>query len=171
MITHRGGVVRDGPIISRGSVTVGPSGRGLARLLFAVLLLFSLYWALYTFRQALADALPATYPLLRALGLEVDEPAGYGFAVERVRTLSTTDEYNQPVVLVRGTLANTSAERRMPPRLRIAVTRRGGEQVATWSQTLAQPSLAPGQRVLFEARHPMRAPARDLSVRVVFERR
>jgi hypothetical protein len=172
-ITHGAGVFRNGPVVVRGRQSGMPAGRAAARVLFVVLLVFSAYWTLYTFRHALAEAVPETYPLLKTLGFAVDEPVGFGLAIASgtLHAGRARDEYNQPLLTVRGVLVNTSSERRQLPRLRIEVSGRGAAAPVVWLQDLSEPSLAPGERLRFESRYRSGAVMRNLSVRVTFVRR
>src|SRR5689334_9469046 len=82
----RGGPRRGSPLGGRpargGPVRRG--GRSGAGLLVLAGLLFAAYWLAGTYRLEIVERLPASYPILKALGYDVEQPAGFGLRAEVV---------------------------------------------------------------------------------------
>ncbi len=164
---------RDGPIVTRGSAPRGPGvARGAAGVLIALAFVIGLYWAAATYRQALAEALPDLYPVLQAMGLEVEEPVGYSVRVVEgsLQVLRARDEQDQPVVRVRGVLVNRSAERKPVPRIIVTVSSSNARPLS-WTFDSVERTLGPEQRMPFETRYLTRMTLRDMQVRVKYEKR
>lgn len=164
---------REGPVVIRGS---GPRRPGLPRgagtLFIVLVLVVGAYWALASFRQAIADAVPDLYPLLKTAGLDVEEPAGYSVrAVDgSLQIVRGQDEQNQPILRVRGVLSNRSAERKPVPRLIVSIVS-SNARTLSWTYDPPERTLGPDQRMPFETRYLTRMSLRDAQVRVMYEKR
>lgn len=139
-----GGGVRGGPVRRGG-------GAGVIRLMIFVALLGGAYYALGIYREKIVEVLPQAYPVLKAIGLDVQEPAGYGLTIES-RADRVQDENRQWVVYVRGRITNKLDKRASVPRLQITVTS-SNAQPLVWTVQPEMTSLAPGQQTAFQSRY------------------
>jgi hypothetical protein len=173
-------VIDTGSVIARGAsgsvVVRGPAGGTVrrgggsgARLLVFVAVLFGLYWIVGTFRHELVERVPGAYPLLKAIGYELEEPAGYGLRIQAEGT-RTQDENRQWIVYVRGYITNTTDHRVSVPRLRITVEASNSRPLS-WTVEPELSSLAPGQRIEIRSRYNTTFALRNLRTRVRFETR
>jgi hypothetical protein len=168
-VVSRGG---GGSVIMRGPMA-GPvrrSGGGGTRFLVLVALLGVVYWLVGTFRHELAERVPAAYPVLKAIGFELEEPPGFGLRAEVLRTDRYRDETNQAYLLINGVIANTRAERVAVPRLRLVISSSRAPDIVV-SADPPQSSLGARERVRFEVRHRTGVTLFDVRVRVGFEKK
>jgi hypothetical protein len=144
------------------------SGSG-ARFLVLVGVLFGLYWVVGAFRTEIVERVPAAFPILKALGFEVAEPAGFGLRAEVLRTDRYRDENNAAYLLINGMVANTRAERVSVPRLRLVISSSRQPDIVVTAEP-PQSSLGPRERARFEVRHRTGVTLFDVRVRVGFEK-
>jgi hypothetical protein len=168
IVSREGGVFMRGPVRTGGSVRRG-GGAGMVRLIVFLAVIGAGYWALGTYRNEIVERVPQAYPILKAIGLEVEEPAGYGIEIVS-RADRVQDENRQWVVYVRGRLKNTTSRRVSVPRLRITVTSSNAREL-TWTVEPDMSSLAPGQEMGFQTRYSTGFALRDVRARVRFERK
>ncbi|HEY7610774.1 MAG TPA: hypothetical protein VIF14_16215 [Alphaproteobacteria bacterium] len=161
-----GSVVMRGPV--GGAVRRG-GGRG-ARLLVFVAVLFGLYWLAGTFRHELVERVPAAYPILKAIGYELEEPTGYGLRAEVLRTDRYRDETNAAYLLINGVVANSRSERISIPRLRLVISSSRHPEIVVTADP-PQATLGPRERTRFEVRHRTGVTLFDVKVRVSFEKK
>lgn len=164
-------VVRgSGPVVTRGRVG-GPvlrgGGAGL-RYLGLIILLGVAYFVVGSFRHEIVAAYPGAFPILKAMGYEVTEPAGFGLRLTGAANRAT-DENGRWVVYVRGRVTNTLKDRRSVPRIVVAIT---SSNVPPMRYTIEPglTSLAPGQSTDFSARYPTPFAARDIRLKLEFQR-
>jgi len=161
-----GSVIMRGPV--RGTVRRG-SGGGVRFLVF-VAILFGIYWVIGSFRHEIAERIPAAYPILRAVGYDVEQPAGFGLRAEVLQTDRQRDEMQAAYLLINGVIRNTSSARVEVPRLRLVISSsRHPDMVFTAEPP--QRSLGPGERTRFEVRHKTGVTLFDVRVRVSFEKK
>lgn len=161
-----------GSVIMRGPVRGGPvnrRGRSGARFLVFVAFLFGLYWLAGSFRHEIVERVPAAYPMLKAIGYEVEEPAGFGLRAEVLRTDRYRDELQAAHLLINGMIVNTRGERVQIPRLRLVITSSRHAPI-TITADPPQQTLGPRERTRFEVRHRTGATLFDVRVRVSFEK-
>jgi hypothetical protein len=163
-----GSVIMRGPVRGGGPVIRG-GGAGIVKVIVFLAVVGAGYWVLGTYRNEIIERVPAAYPILKAIGLEVEEPAGYGIEITS-RADRVQDENRQWVVYVRGRLKNTTSRRVSVPRLQVTVTASNARDI-TWSVEPEMRSLAPGQEVNFQTRYSTGFALRDLRARVRFERK
>jgi hypothetical protein len=161
-------VVMRGPVRTGGSVRRG-GGPGMIRLVVFLALIGAGYWALGTYRNQIMEHLPQAYPILKAIGLDVEEPPGYGIEIVS-RADRVQDENRQWVVYVRGRLKNTTSRRVAVPRLQITVSASNSRDLV-WTVEPELSSLAPGQEIGFQSRYSTGFALRDVRARVRFARR
>ena len=162
-----------GSVIMRGPVRGGPirrRGRSGARFLVFVAFLFGLYWLAGTFRHEIVERLPAAYPILKAMGYEVEEPAGFGLRAEVLRTDRYRDELQAAHLLINGVISNSRGERVSIPRLRLVITSSRHPPMTVIAEP-PQQTLGPRQRTRFEVRHKTGVTLFDVRVRVGFEKK
>jgi hypothetical protein len=161
-----------GSVIMRGPVRGGPvrrRGRSGARFLVFVAFLFGLYWLAGSFRHEIVERLPAAYPVLKALGYEVEQPAGFGLRAEVLRVDRYRDELQAAHLLINGMIVNSRGERMQVPRLRLVITSSRHAPI-TITADPPQQTLGPRERTRFEVRHKTGATLFDVKVRVTFEK-
>lgn len=156
------GPVRDGAIRRR-------AGSGLRFLVF-VAFVFGLYWVVGAFRHEIVERLPASYPVLKALGYEIEEPVGYGLRAEVLRVDRYRDELQAAHLLINGMIVNTRGERIQVPRLRLVITSSRHPPMTVLADA-PQPTLGPRERTRFEVRHKTGVTLFDVKVRVSFEKK
>jgi len=162
-----------GSVIMRGPARGGPirrRGRSGARFLIFVAFLFGLYWLAGSFRHEIVERLPASYPVLKALGYEVEEPAGFGLRAEVLRVDRYRDELQAAHLLINGMIVNTRSERMRAPRLRLVITSSRHPPMTVMADA-PQPTLGPRERARFEVRHKTGVTLFDVKVRVGFEKK
>jgi hypothetical protein len=174
-------VIDTGSVVSRGStgsvIMRGPPrggsvrrrGRSGARFLLFVAFLFGLYWLAGSFRHEIVERVPAAYPVLKAIGYEVEEPAGFGLRAEVLRTDRYRDELQAAHLLINGMIVNTRGERVQIPRLRLVITSSRHAPITVMADP-PQQTLGPRERTRFEVRHKTGATLFDVRVRVSFEK-
>jgi hypothetical protein len=168
MVPREGGsVIMRGPL--RGSSVGRGGGKGAVKFLVLLAIVGAGYWALGTYRNELVERVPAAYPILKAIGIEVEEPLGYGIDVTS-RADRVQDENRQWVVYVRGKLRNKLDRRVQVPRIQITVTASNSAPLV-WTVEPELPSLAPGQQIDFQTRYSIPFALRDLNARVGFQKR
>jgi hypothetical protein len=162
-----GSVVMRGP--ARGK-TIRRSGGSGARFLVFVAFLFGLYWVVGSFRNEIVARIPAAYPILKAVGYEIEQPAGFGLRAEVLRTDRYRDENNNAYLLINGMVANARGERIAVPRLRLVISSSRHPDIVVTAEPPAS-SLGPRERTRFEIRHRTGVTLFDVRVRVGFEKR
>lgn len=168
VVSREGGsVIMRGPL--RGSSVSRGGGKGAVKFLVFLAIVGAGYWALATYRNQLVERVPAAYPILKAIGLEVDEPLGYGIEITS-RADRVQDENRQWVVYVRGKLRNKLDRRAQVPRIQITVTSANSRPLV-WTVEPELASLAPGQQIDFQTRYSTPFALRDLNARVGFQKR
>ncbi len=153
---------------SRGS-PVRRGGRSGARLLVIAGLLFVLYWLAGMYRVEIVERLPASYPILKALGYDVEQPVGFGLRAEVVKVDRFRDDTQAATLLINGVLTNTRSERVSIPRLRLVITSSRHAPMTVVAEP-PQPSLGPGERARFEVRYKTGVTLFDVNVRLSFEK-
>jgi predicted Zn finger-like uncharacterized protein len=139
----------------------------LSRWPTAVLVLLTLNAALIGFRVQVVQRLPQTATLYAAIGLPVNLR---GLLFSNVTTEKEANEGVQ-VLVVEGTIANTTAQLAEVPRLRFAVRDEHGHEIYTWTARPPRNELAPGATLAFRSRLASPPPeAHDVLVRF-FNRR
>ena len=165
--------VGSGSVIMRGPARGGSvrrGGRSGVRFLVFVAFLFGLYWLAGTFRHEIVERLPAAYPVLKAMGYEVEEPAGFGLSAEVLRTDRYRDELQSAHLLINGVIANSRGERVTIPRLRLVITSSRHPPMTVIAEP-PQQTLGPRERTRFEVRHKTGVTLFDVRVRVSFEKK
>lgn len=105
---------------------------------------------------------PQTASLYRAIGLPVNLR---GLSIADATTVAQLHE-GVPLLLVEGTLANTSTRTVKVPRLRLALRNSAGQELYHWTQEPDRRSLSPGESLTFRARLALPPPeAHDVVVR------
>lgn len=104
--------------------------------------------AAVVFRNEVAEAFPRAASLYKLVGLEVNR---FGLVLENVAAKRSFDG-TTPVLTVTGAAVNTSPEPRSTPQLRVTLKDEGGQEVQTWTDRLAVPTLGPGERTEFTSR-------------------
>jgi predicted secreted protein len=166
----------DGPVVGRGSAGgrpgSGAAGRFILRLVVLGAVVFGGYWALNTFSGEILARAPFVYPYFRALGFEVQEPAGYGLRIVTLpRVVREIDARGQQtILLVRGSIVNDTKERRAVPRLRIVVSGSRGASVS-WTYEPPPTTIEPGAQIGFQTRFQHGQVVLDPAARVTFEKR
>ena len=161
-----------GSVIMRGPARGGPvrrGGRSGLRFLVFVAFLFDLYWLAGTYRHEIVERLPAAYPVLKAIGYDVEEPAGFGLRAEVLRVDRYRDELQAAHLLINGMIVNARSERVQVPRLRLVITSSRQGPITVVADP-PQQTLGPGERTRFEVRHKTGATLFDVKVRVSFEK-
>ena len=123
--------------------------------------------AMVVFRTAIVAAAPGLAGFYATIGLEVNLR---GLTFGQIETLREIDN-GQPVLVVEGSLANTTGESREVPALRFALRDADAQELYAWSVDPRATTIAAGDRLRFRTR--LVAPpdrAADLQVRFV-ERR
>jgi len=168
----RHGPIRGGPI-QGDSVRGGPvrrgGGAGAVKFLILLGLLGGGYYAAGIYREKIVETLPQAYPVLKAIGIEVAEPLGYGLSVES-RADRVRDENQQWVIYVRGKITNKLDRRTAVPRLQITVTSKNARPVV-WTLLPELASLAPGQETAFQSRYNTPFALIDLRAQIKFVKR
>ena len=100
------------------------------------------------FRNEVAEAFPRAASIYRLVGLDVNR---FGLTLENV-TAKRSFDGTTPVLTVTGAAVNQSDEPRTAPELRVTLKDEAGKEVHTWTDKLAVPTLAPGQRTQFTSR-------------------
>jgi predicted Zn finger-like uncharacterized protein len=132
-----------------------------------ILVLAGIIAALLNWRATVVRFLPQTASLFSAVGLPVNLR---GLSFDNVQT-SAENHDGVTVLVVEGTIANSTPQPLEVPRLRFAVRNAGGYEVYAWTALPAEPVLAPGARVPFRSRLASPpADAQDIIVRF-FNRR
>ena len=117
---------------------------------------------LVVFRADVVTRLPGLAGLYRAVGLEVNLR---GIVFGPIATLRETED-GKPVLVVEGTLTNTTGEARAVPALRFALRDDDTQELYAWSIDPRATTIAAGDRLRFRTR--LVAPperAADLQVR------
>ena len=168
-VIARGG---SGTVIMRGPVrgTIRRGGASGVRFLVFLGVLAGLYWLVGTFRHEVVERIPEAFPVLKAMGYEVEEPAGYGLRAEVLRTDRYRDETQQAYILINGMIANTRGERVSVPRLRLVISSSRAADVIVHADPPAS-TLGPRERTRFEVRHRTGVTLFDVKVRVTFEKK
>ena len=132
-----------------------------------ILVLAGIIAALLNWRATVVRFLPQTASLFSAVGLPVNLR---GLSFDNVQT-SAENHDGVTVLVVEGTIANSTPQPLEVPRLRFAVRNAGGYEVYAWTALPAEPVLAPGARVPFRSR--LASPPADAQDRIVrfFNRR
>ncbi len=99
-------------------------------------------------RQQVVRFLPQTASLYAAIGLPVNLR---GLVFENVQT-SREVEDGVPVLVVAGDIVGTTGRHTEVPRLRLAVTDHGGQEIYAWVARPSRNLLPPGETLPFRAR-------------------
>lgn len=162
-----GSVVMRGP--ARGSTIRRGAGGGMRFLVF-VGFLFALYWVVGSYRMEIVERIPQAYPVLKALGYEIEEPLGFGLRAEVVRFDRDRDLDQAAYLLINGVITNTRGERASIPRLRVVISSsRRPDMVVVVDPP--QPSIGPRERARFEIRHRTGVTLINPTFRVSFEKK
>ena len=113
-----------------------------------ILTLFVINAAIMSWRADIVRMLPQTASLFGAIGLPVNLR---GLDFTNVTTAKETQE-DVTVLVVEGTIANTTAAAVEVPRLRLAVRNEGGGEIYTWTALPDRPVLAAGETLPFRTR-------------------
>jgi predicted Zn finger-like uncharacterized protein len=139
----------------------------LSRWPTAALLLLVLDAALIGLRMQVVHRLPQTASLYAAIGMPVNVR---GLTFNKIATAKDTHDGVQ-VLMVEGTIFNTTPRTADVPRLRFAVRDERGHEIYTWTARPARNDLAPGATLAFRSRLASPPPeAHDVLVRF-FNRR
>jgi hypothetical protein len=168
-VIARGG---SGSVVMRGPAggTVRRGGRSGIRFLVFIGILFALYWIVGSYRTEIVERVPAAYPILKALGYEIEEPAGFGLRAEVLRTDRYRDENNNAFLLINGMVQNTGSNRVTVPRLRVVISSSRHPDIVVMADPPAT-ALAARERTRFEVRHRTGVTLFDVKVRVGFEKK
>lgn len=168
-VVARGG---SGSVVMRGPAggTIRRGGRSGIRFLVFIAILFGLYWLVGSFRTEIVERVPAAFPILKALGYEIEQPAGFGLRAEVLRTDRYRDENNNAFLLINGMVQNTRGERVTVPRLRLVISSSRHPDIVVLADPPAS-ALAPRERTRFEVRHRTGVTLFDVKVRVGFEKK
>jgi len=174
-VVDSGGVISrggGGSVILRGPIggPVRRRGGGGVRFLVLVALIGVAYWLVGSFRHELVERVPAAYPVLKAIGFEMEEPPGFGLRAEVLRTDRYRDETNQAYLLINGVIANTRGDSVAVPRLRLVISSSRAPDIVV-SADPPSSSLGPRERTRFEVRHRTGVTLFDVRVRVGFEKK
>jgi len=117
-------------------------------------------------RDRVMSAYPETRPVFGALGFEVP-PIDAGLKITD-ESCSRTVQEGLPVLICEGKVSNTSQHARHVPTLRGALRDAAGRELQSWTFTVPDDSLGPGESVAFrtEVRQPAAA-ATELSITFV----
>ena len=150
-VIARGG---SGSVIMRGPVrgTIRRGGGSGVRFLVFVAFLFGLYLVVGSFRNEIVQRLPAAYPILKAVGYEVEEPAGLGLRAQVLHFDRDRDNDQAAYLLINGVISNSRGERVSVPRLRIVITSSRHPEMA-FTMDPPQATLGPRSQTRFEVRH------------------
>src|ERR1044071_2894057 len=109
-VVARGG---SGSVIMRGSsgTAIRRGGRSGLRFIVFLAIVGGLYWAAGTYRHEIIARFPAAFPVLKAIGFDVSEPAGYGLRAEVLRTDRQSEGMNQAYLLINGMIENQRSTR------------------------------------------------------------
>ncbi len=169
--TFGGGKNRPTVVSRRYSGGTG-GGRGALWFLGVVATGLAAYWAIGTYHSEIVRLAPFTYPYFRAIGMEVEEPSGYGLRLSPPPRVSREMDPSgrQSVLMVQGAIVNTTGERRALPKLRITVTGSRGAS-ATWTYEPPQSTIEPGGQFRYQTRFQHTQMVVDPAVSIVFEKR
>jgi predicted Zn finger-like uncharacterized protein len=136
----------------------------LSHLQSGILVLLILDGILIGWRTDLVRLLPQTASFYSMLGLPVNLR---GLSFDGVTTVAEQHEA-VPILLVGGTIVNTSGRLVDVPRLKFAVRNAANEEIYSWTAVPPRPSLAPGEAVSFRSRLASPPPdAHDVLVRFI----
>jgi hypothetical protein len=162
-----------GSVIMRGPVRGGSirrGGGGGARFLVFIAILFGLYWLIGSFRTEIVERIPAAFPILKAMGYEVEEPVGFGLRAEVLRWDRDRDTDQAAYLLINGVITNARGERVSIPRLRVVIASSRHPDMVVVADP-PQASLGPRERTRFEIRHRTGVTLINPKFRVTFEKR
>lgn len=120
----------------------------LIALSLAILAVICLDTALITGRARVVKAAPQTASLYAALGLPVNLR---GLSFDKVVTSSEIHDGVQ-VLVVEGSIINSSSRIVEVPRLRFSVRNKTGQEIYTWTSLPGQTMLSPGESLPFRSR-------------------
>jgi hypothetical protein len=124
------------------------SGRHAPYLLIAVLILVAFHSAVIGWRREVVKIAPQTASLYRAIGLPVNLR---GLSISNVTTVVQLHE-GVPLLLVEGTLANTSTRAVKVLGLRVAVRNSAGQELYNWTEEPERRNLSTGESLTFRTR-------------------
>lgn len=122
--------------------------RGQPSLAAIILTLLAINAALIGWRVEIVRLLPQTASLFAAVGLAVNLR---GLAFENVTSVTELQE-DVRVLVVEGTIANTTSASAEVPRLRLAVRNEGAGEIYTWTALPDRSTLGPGETLRFRSR-------------------
>jgi hypothetical protein len=168
-VIARGG---SGSVVMRGPAggTIRRGGRSGVRFLVFIGVLFALYLVVGSYRNEIVERFPAAFPILKAMGYEIEEPAGFGLRAEVLRTDRYRDENNNAFLLINGVVQNTGSNRVTVPRLRLVISSSRHPEIVVMADPPAT-ALNPRERTRFEVRHRTPVTLFDVKVRVGFEKK
>ncbi len=105
-------------------------------------------FALLNWRAPVVQMLPQTDAFYRAIGLDVNLR---GLVFKDVKVTTETMD-GRPVLLIEGSIFDIASKPVDLPRLRFAVRDEKGSEIYTWTATLEQPTLNPGEKAWFRSR-------------------
>lgn len=157
------------PIPPGSNLPVIPKRRRPVGIIFGWLLFVLVLIALGVLvaeRERVMSAYPETRSVFGALGFEVP-PIDEGLKITDEACSRTTQE-GLPVLICEGKVSNTSRHERRVPTLRGALRDAAGRELQSWTFTVPDDALAPGESVAFrtEVRQPAAA-ATELSITFV----
>lgn len=130
------------PAVSRGT----GRGRLIGRLAIAAVVLLAL-WGLFSARQSVMSAVPATTRLYSLLGLGPVAP-GTGLEFRQV-TPSRDVQNGVPSLSISGQVANISGVALTVPKLRVALRDASNNELRSWTISVTDQPLQPGATVPF----------------------
>ena len=154
---HRLGLPRLPPFVHRLAPFGGPTLFLAAALACA---------GLFVFRTEIVVRVPALAGFYRMVGLEVNLR---GIVFGEVKTLRETED-GKPVLVVEGSLANTTAQTRDVPALRFALRDGDAQELYAWSVDPRPSVIAAGDRLRFRTRL-VAPPDRAVDLQVRFAER
>lgn len=120
----------------------------LIALSIAILAMIGLDTALITGRARVVKAAPQTASLYAALGLPVNLR---GLSFDKVVTSSESNDGVQ-VLVVEGSIINSSPRIVEVPRLRFSLRNKAGQEIYTWTSLTGRTMLSPGESLPFRSR-------------------
>jgi len=116
-------------------------------LLFLIIFAGSIGGAI-VYRDMVHDVWPASNQLYSLIGLGVEAP-GTGFELRNIQSKHSKKD-GAPFLIINGEIANVSLKVRVVPALSGELTNSVGEPLHSWTFSIRQKNLLPGESVLFK---------------------
>jgi len=121
--------------------------KAIGWLLFLTIFASSIGGAI-VYRDMVRDVWPASNRLYTLIGLGVEAP-GTGFELRNIQSKHSKKD-GAPLLIINGEIANVSLKVRVVPALSGELTNSVGEPLHSWTFTIHQKNLLPGESVLFK---------------------